>query len=412
MTIAQSCSNNFTANSTYGVNRNLILSSLPYNVTANRGFYNATVTLQDSETIYALALCRGDLTNDSCFECVNSSSQYIMTNCPIQKDALDWGSSSHCIVRFSNKSFFASGDTQPARVVFVGNITEYIDEFDKTLNELVDELIVRAADGNSSLKFATGEKNYTQYKYEYIVYGLMQCIPGLSPVDCTSCLRGAAEIYKTGFSRRRGVNVLTPSCIFQYDLSPFVESPVGDAPPPSPPPPPPSPGKDDNTTRTIIIIVVSTIGSVIGFIVSVCIFLRKRKQKKNPKQKVEVSEAEDRISIVQSLQYDFNTISIATDNFSDGNKLGRGGFGAVYKGRLLNGQEIAVKRLAKESLQGETEFKNEVMLVAKLQHRNLVRLLGFCLEGIERLLIYEFVPQSSLDHFLFSKTNIDLSIYL
>uniref|UniRef100_A0A7N0U686 Protein kinase domain-containing protein n=1 Tax=Kalanchoe fedtschenkoi TaxID=63787 RepID=A0A7N0U686_KALFE len=112
---------------------------------------------------------------------------------------------------------------------------------------------------------------------------------------------------------------------------------------------------------------------------------------------------------VESLQFDFHTIRVATNNFSDDNMLGRGGFGAVYQGKLADRQEIAVKRLAENSGQGDLEFKNEVQLVAKLQHRNLVRLLGFCLRGQERLLIYEFVPNASLDHFLFDpskRTNL------
>ncbi|GKA34867.1 putative receptor-like protein kinase [Tanacetum coccineum] len=108
------------------------------------------------------------------------------------------------------------------------------------------------------------------------------------------------------------------------------------------------------------------------------------------------------IGTPESLQYDFGTVQVATNDFSEENQLGQGGFGAVYKGVFEDGQEIAVKRLAMDSGQGDVEFKNEVLLVAKLQHRNLVRLLGFSIHGNERLLIYEFLPNASLDYFLFA----------
>ncbi|KAJ0872357.1 putative protein kinase RLK-Pelle-DLSV family [Helianthus annuus] len=99
--------------------------------------------------------------------------------------------------------------------------------------------------------------------------------------------------------------------------------------------------------------------------------------------------------------FDLSTITIATDSFSHSNRLGEGGFGTVYKGKLLNGQEVAVKRLSQSSGQGMQEFKNEVTLIAKLQHRNLVRLLGYCFHKKEKMLVYEYLPNKGLDSFIF-----------
>ncbi|KAH9796625.1 Receptor-like serine/threonine-protein kinase SD1-8 [Citrus sinensis] len=106
--------------------------------------------------------------------------------------------------------------------------------------------------------------------------------------------------------------------------------------------------------------------------------------------------------------FELSTVLAATDNFSTSNKLGQGGFGPVYKGKLANGQEIAVKRLSTTSGQGIEEFKNEVLLIAKLQHRNLVKLLGCCLEKDEKMLIYEFMPNKSLDYFIFDESRKQL----
>ncbi|CAN1165930.1 G-type lectin S-receptor-like serine/threonine-protein kinase RKS1 [Linum perenne] len=100
--------------------------------------------------------------------------------------------------------------------------------------------------------------------------------------------------------------------------------------------------------------------------------------------------------------FHLSEIAAATNNFSDDNKLGEGGFGSVYKG-AYKGNEIAVKRLSKHSGQGGEEFKNEVELIAKLQHRNLVRILGCCVEGHEKMLVYEYLPNKSLDYFIFAE---------
>ncbi|KAK7269961.1 hypothetical protein RIF29_22784 [Crotalaria pallida] len=189
-----------------------------------------------------------------------------------------------------------------------------------------------------------------------------------------------------------------------------------DAPPPSLLPPPPSPGPTTTNTSTGVIgarkssssrnvVVAVGVLVVVTVVLSfICIYIRVRRSSKSFEPQVHDADDDVEITIVESLQFKFATIRDATNDFSDSNKLGQGGFGVVYRGKLSDGLDIAIKRLSSGSSQGIIEFKNEVVLLAKLQHRNLVRLHGFCIEGRERILVYEFVHNRSLDYFLFDQT--------
>ncbi|XP_014521882.1 G-type lectin S-receptor-like serine/threonine-protein kinase At1g67520 isoform X1 [Vigna radiata var. radiata] len=110
----------------------------------------------------------------------------------------------------------------------------------------------------------------------------------------------------------------------------------------------------------------------------------------------------DELNIRQNLKvFPFTLVLWATEDFNPENKLGEGGFGPVYKGILPSGQEVAIKRLSKSSRQGIVEFENELVLICELQHTNLVQLLGYCIHEEERILIYEFMSNKSLDYYLF-----------
>ncbi|KAE9590663.1 hypothetical protein Lal_00023048 [Lupinus albus] len=141
------------------------------------------------------------------------------------------------------------------------------------------------------------------------------------------------------------------------------------------------------------------------------IILRRKKLKKEGKNEIinwkNHTDNKDKEGIDIPI-FDLSTIANATSNFSISNKLGEGGFGPVYKGTLKNGKEIAVKRLADNSGQGPKEFINEVELIVNLQHRNLVKLLGCCIHDDERLLIYEFMINRSLDYFIFDENRRSL----
>ncbi|TYI77524.1 hypothetical protein E1A91_D06G145900v1 [Gossypium mustelinum] len=386
---------NFITNSTYGKNRDLILASLPSNVSAKSGFFTASIG-QNSDKVYALGVCRGDSTPDDCYRCVNSSTHDLIVSCHNQKEALLWASELKCFLRYANRPFFGILELEPTDAGYnTASITSNLTQFDTIRESLMDGVVGKASSGSSTLKYATGEADFTTFR---TIHALMQCTPDLSHKDCDSCLRQSVSNHESCCHRKQGGYVQKPNCWFRWDLYPFyISNASTTAPSLSPPLPVNSASKNGDgghSSHTLLIIIVPIIIFVVVIVILAAVILLKRNKKRKQDDQINKNHAEP-------FQFDFNAVRLATENFSDANMLGQGGFSSVYKGQLEDGRKVAIKRLSENSGQGEQEFKNEVMLLAKLQHRNLVRLLGFSFEQKERVLIYEFLPNSSLDSFLF-----------
>ncbi|XP_042519245.1 cysteine-rich receptor-like protein kinase 10 [Macadamia integrifolia] len=322
---------------------NILLSFLSSNATStsNNAYHNATVG-QSPNTVYGLYYCRGDVARDVCRDCVNSAVNDIVKSCPNGEVGVIWYD--ECTLRYSNESIFSIVSDSSALIMLNPNNISDPTRFNQLLDNTMNEVATEAA--SYSDRFATQEAIVTEFQN---LYCLAQCSPYLSRNGCYRCLLGAIGNLPICCNGSQGGRVFSPSCVVRFEMYLFhrVTTSV------------------PATSSTLLVSGRNTIISA------------------------------------ESLQFDFSVVLEATYNLADVNKIGEGGFGSVYKGMLPNGQEIAVKRLSRNSSQGVEEFKNEVVLVAKLQHCNFVRLLGFCLEGEEKILIYEFVSNKSLDYFLF-----------
>ncbi|KAG5042702.1 hypothetical protein GLYMA_03G079500v4 [Glycine max] len=160
-------------------------------------------------------------------------------------------------------------------------------------------------------------------------------------------------------------------------------------------------GKKEKDYKGLIIGITLAIGALITAVTAYLLWRKFTPKHTGNQPQNLITGDQKQIKLEELPLFEFEMLATATNNFHLANMLGKGGFGPVYKGQLDNGQEIAVKRLSKASGQGLEEFMNEVVVISKLQHRNLVRLLGCCIERDEQMLVYEFMPNKSLDSFLF-----------
>ncbi|KAK6126886.1 hypothetical protein DH2020_039371 [Rehmannia glutinosa] len=124
------------------------------------------------------------------------------------------------------------------------------------------------------------------------------------------------------------------------------------------------------------------------------------RQKKISKDANQSKQDQEGASIAMTKHFSYSELRVATNNFHITNKIGKGGFGTVYKGILKNGTLVAVKMLSAESKQGDREFLTEIETISNVKHPNLVELLGCCVHGPKQILVYEYLENNIIDHAL------------
>ncbi|TVU38673.1 hypothetical protein EJB05_12057, partial [Eragrostis curvula] len=417
-------SGNYTANSTYQANIKLLSTTLPKNASSSPNLFAKASVGAVPDIVYALALCRGDANATACGSCVATAFQDAQQLCAYDKDAAVFYDP--CYLRFSNANFLAGTENSDAITLMNSqNVSSPFPAFDAAVARLLNATADYAASSsNSNRRFATGTEGFDA-NYPTI-YGLTQCTPDLSPADCRSCLADIFGMMPQYLSGTQGGRIIGVRCNFRYEVYSFFSgSPTLRLSAPSPAPVNATPTvtpqdciglaalsllvvfykcsslrRSKNKTGIILAIALPIVAAVLAVTLMCLCFLRRKRRPSREHEPSYSTNPED-IETIDSLLLDISTLRASTDNFAESNRLGEGGFGAVYKGVLPNGQEIAAKRLSQSSGQGIQELKNELVLVAKLQHKNLVRLVGVCLQEQEKLLVYEYLPNRSIDTILF-----------
>ncbi|XP_077221007.1 cysteine-rich receptor-like protein kinase 10 [Tasmannia lanceolata] len=395
-------------------NRNKLLSNLTVK-TPPSGFYDLSLG-QNTDPVYGLALCRGDVSFDTCQTCLQLARGGIITNCPNRTQGIIWFD--ECLLRYSNRSFIGISDTTDGFSMFNFNNISQPDRADFDALSLFTELADKAP--NQTLMLASDRVRISRSEMRY---GLVQCTRDLSVGDCKNCLAILTNNLLNCCRTRTTYRYFSSSCTIRYEAFPFFNTSGLQI---FPSQPTSTRGKETKPSRAVIYSSVAAAALVGAILLTSCVYYLCMRRAHGEREGISESnqgvllqnfgpptstnfievngfgENDDKTQELPLI--DFSTIQQATNNFSDDYKLGQGGFGPVYKGILPDGKEVAVKRLSRGSEQGMGEFKNEVKLIAKLQHRNLVRLLGCCMETEEMILVYEYMPNISLDSFLYDQS--------
>ncbi|EEE62217.1 hypothetical protein OsJ_17004 [Oryza sativa Japonica Group] len=224
------------------------------------------------------------------------------------------------------------------------------------------------------------------------------CWRSLNATACAACVATARDrVVGRCLPRAAEGYGLNAGCVVRYSTQPFY-LPANAA------------AAAGSSTRHIVIVVIASVFCALAVIGIALVWAKMRNRRNDHHDDMDGSSEIIRTIAASQLSFKYEELCKATDDFNQINKLGQGGYGSVYKGVLLDGREIAVKRLFFNTREWADQFFNEVRLVSQVQHKNLVKLLGCSIEGPESLLVYEYLCNTSLDHYLFDafkKTALD-----
>ncbi|KAK3127244.1 hypothetical protein QOZ80_7AG0570320 [Eleusine coracana subsp. coracana] len=415
---------NFTAGSAFASNLDRLVALLPANAASSSSlFATATIGAGNPDAAHGLALCRGDLTDPStCESCLADAFYRLRRLCGASRDATFYHDL--CTARYSGDDFLSRpDDNSPVINGMDANASTYPgwdasnatsrSFFLSLVGTLFGEMAVYSAYNASATRRFASAVMFINANLP-TVYGLVQCTPDLATAQCWHCFEGLRDLNNKWYDGREGGRILGVRCSFRYEGyqfyagTPDVRIGTKDV----------TIGLHGGSSHKKVLIIALTVSIAVFCCMLLCGLLLLRRQRKGAgKAKQQLlphsknsSTTEEALKLwrieesgTEFTLYDFSELAAATGDFSDENRLGRGGFGPVYKGRLADGSEIAVKRLAAHSGQGLEEFKNEIQLIAKLQHTNLVRLVGCCVQEEEKMLVYEYMPNRSLDGFIFDQ---------
>eukprot|EP00253_Pinus_taeda_P034485 PITA_34485 len=398
------CSTNQYRNgSDFQHNLNQVFKSLVERVSTS-GFNTSVEGKNNNNVVYGLAQCSGTTNASDCKQCETEAVGLVVKLCQNSTSGFFW--LNDCFLRYDNHSFYNDYNKSEDTDVACNTQKSYAPaQFGNITEQVLSNTIKKAV--QSPQLFATVKVD-TVYSVSREIYILAQCWRDLSPANCRSCLSvGRSKISGAGrlnningtacATGANGARFRSPHCALRYEIYSFFNTFIISPPPPTPTPgegPPRSGGKRSK----VLPIALGVVGATAGLIASIGLFMWIRRKGEEREKSLSLAEMNP------ELIFKYHILRDATSNFSAENKLGEGGFGSVFKGILPDGQEVAVKRLKSGSRQGDAEFLNEANVISLVQHRNLVKLLGCCVESSERLLVYEYLDNSSLDRIIFDTT--------